>query len=214
MQHEVTSRPSRPRRPAAAGLVALDRPSGRSLLVEGLVVYLVLGLLTIPFLAAIRAAARRSSMMCCWGSGRRSMGWPGCCAWVPADLAGQPVRRRAVPGQPPAWGAVPGQPAVLGAGVDLDGAGGGGGGPPRPGRAGDVAVLPGRAGTGGGGGPGWVASGLSVEFAAHHLVEPVAGDRLDAAGVGPGASGPGIRPAPLCGPVWGRGRVAAAGRPS
>jgi hypothetical protein len=56
MQHEVTSRPSAtsPAQPPA-GLAAPDRPSWRSLLVEGLVVYLVLGLLTIPFLAAIRA---------------------------------------------------------------------------------------------------------------------------------------------------------------
>ena len=54
--HEVTSRPSAtsPAQPPA-GAVAPDRPSVRSLLLEGLVVYLVLGLLTIAFLAAIRA---------------------------------------------------------------------------------------------------------------------------------------------------------------
>ena len=54
--HEVTSRPSAtsPAQPPA-GAVAPDRPSVRLLLLEGLVVYLVLGLLTIPFLAAIRA---------------------------------------------------------------------------------------------------------------------------------------------------------------
>ena len=55
--HEVTSRPSAtsPAQPPF-GSVAPDRPSWRSLLLEGLVVYLVLGLLTIPFLAAIRGA--------------------------------------------------------------------------------------------------------------------------------------------------------------
>jgi Bacterial membrane protein YfhO len=57
MQHEVTSRPSAtaPAQPPA-GLAAPDRPSGRSLLLEGLVVYLVLQVLTAAFLPALRSA--------------------------------------------------------------------------------------------------------------------------------------------------------------
>jgi hypothetical protein len=57
MQHEVTSRPSAtsPAQPPA-GLAAPDRPSGRSLLLEGLVVYLVLQALTAAFLPALRSA--------------------------------------------------------------------------------------------------------------------------------------------------------------
>src|SRR5215207_8486296 len=57
MQHEVTSRPSAtsPAQPPA-GLAAPDRPPGRSLLLEGLVVYLVLQVLTAAFLPALRSA--------------------------------------------------------------------------------------------------------------------------------------------------------------
>ena len=55
--HEVTSRPSAtsPAQPPA-GAVAPDRPSWRSLLLEGLVVYLVLQALTAAFLPALRSA--------------------------------------------------------------------------------------------------------------------------------------------------------------
>ena len=57
MQHEVTSRPSAtsPAQPPA-GLAAPDRPPGRSLLLEGLVVYLVLQVLTAAYLPALRSA--------------------------------------------------------------------------------------------------------------------------------------------------------------
>ncbi|MDF2739656.1 MAG: hypothetical protein K0S88_1023, partial [Actinomycetia bacterium] len=56
MQHDVNSRPSAtsPAQPSA-GLAAPDRPSGRLLLLEGVVVYVAFGLLTVPFLEAIRA---------------------------------------------------------------------------------------------------------------------------------------------------------------
>ena len=187
MQHEVTSRPSAtsPAQPPA-GLAAPDRPSGRSLLVEGLLVYVVLGLLTIPFLAAIRARGE-TFFDDVFGVLWAGEAWAGRVAarWVPADLAGQPVWRGAVPGQPAAWGAVR---ATCRSGCW--------GRPrwrwrwwwrPRPGRAGDVAVLPGRVGDRAVGAvlAGW-PSGWVGELAAHHLVEPVAGDRLDAAGVGLG----------------------------
>ena len=52
MQHDVNSRPSAtsPAQPPA-GLAAPDRPSGRSLLLEGLVVYLVMNYAVIPLSA-------------------------------------------------------------------------------------------------------------------------------------------------------------------
>jgi hypothetical protein len=57
MQRDLASRPASP--PGDPAVTLADeavRPSGRALALEGLVVYLVLLLLTIPFLPALRSA--------------------------------------------------------------------------------------------------------------------------------------------------------------
>ena len=186
MQHEVTSRPgaTSPAQPPA-GVAAPDRPSGGRLLLEGLAVYLVLQA------ADGRVPARR--------------------ALDPGDL----LRRCAV-GVLRAGEAWAGRVAARRVPADLHRPRRGGGPAHRPGRDLHVGLLPDRPGDGVGRGRAgrvgvWVWVG---ELAAHHLVEPAPGDRLDAAGPGLGPSGPGAGSAALCGRLWGRGWAAVAGRPS
>ncbi len=219
MRHEVTSRPAGTAPEEAGGRGRRRPPSrpGRALALEGLVVYLVLQAAHggVPAGAAVgqgELLRRRAARLL-----RPREARPGQAAArrVPAHLARQPVRRRAVPGQPPTRRAVPGQPARSGSC------------PPRPPWRSVAALHVALAGvvmwaycrlalrTGW---AGAALAGLGVRLrlghpAAHHPAQPAPGDRLDAAGAAVRPPGPGAGPAALGGPDRGRGRAPAAGRP-
>ena len=87
MRPEVATRPAGPEAgtPAPAGPEAgapsPSRPSGRGLVVEGLVVYVVFQLLTVVFLPALRSANESFYDDVLLGFfGPRSTGWPSCSA--------------------------------------------------------------------------------------------------------------------------------------